>query len=129
MTPERWQQVARVYQLAADQDPAARDRCLSDACAGDEALRRDVESLLREDDASVVLDQSVWTLADRLFNEGFERAPGSLLGAFRIEGALGAGGMGEVFSATDTRLNRRVAIKVLPRCRRARRTDARPVRA
>ena len=114
MTPERWQQVARIYQLAADQEPAARDGCLSDACAGDEALRRDVESLLREDDASVVIDQSVWTLAGRLFNEGFERAPGSLLGAFRIEGALGAGGMGEVFSATDTRLNRRVAIKVLP---------------
>ena len=114
MTPERWQQVARIYQLAADQEPAARDGCLSDACAGDEALRRDVESLLREDDASVVIYQSVWTLAGRLFNEGFERAPGSLLGAFRIEGALGAGGMGEVFSATDTRLNRRVAIKVLP---------------
>ena len=75
MTPERWQQVARIYQLAADQDPAARDGCLSDACAGDEALRRDVESLLRQDDASVVLDQSVWTLAGRLFNEELERRP------------------------------------------------------
>ena len=51
VTPERWQQVARIYQLAADEDPAARDGCLSDACAGDEALRRDVESLLRQDDA------------------------------------------------------------------------------
>ena len=83
-------------------------------CAGDEALRREVESLLREDDASVVLDRSIWTLAGRLFGEGLELTPGSLLGPFRIEGALGAGGMGEVFSATDTRLNRRVAIKVLP---------------
>ena len=114
MTPERWQHVARIYELAADHDPAARDVFLSDACAGDDALRRDIESLLLEDDASVVLDRSVWTLAGRLFDEGRELAPGSLLGPFRIEGALGAGGMGEVFSATDTRLNRRVAIKVLP---------------
>jgi serine/threonine-protein kinase len=114
VTPERWQHVARIYQSAADQDPAARDAFLSEACAGDESLRRDVESLLREDDASVVLDRSVWTLAGRLFREGLELTAGSLLGPFRIEGALGAGGMGEVFSATDTRLNRRVAIKVLP---------------
>ena len=114
MTPDRWQHVAKVYQLAAEHDLAARDAFLAEVCAGDEALRREVESLLREDDASVVLDRSIWTLAGRLFGEGLELTPGSLLGPFRIEGALGAGGMGEVFSATDTRLNRRVAIKVLP---------------
>jgi hypothetical protein len=95
-------------------DPAARDAFLAEACAGDGALRGEVESLLREDDASVVLDRSVWGLAGRLFGAGLELTPGSLLGRFRIEGALGTGGMGEVFSATDTRLNRRVAIKVLP---------------
>lgn len=39
MTPDRWQRVAKVYQLAAEQDPAARDIFLSQACAGDEALR------------------------------------------------------------------------------------------
>jgi serine/threonine-protein kinase len=113
VTPDRWQQIAKVYQLAADQDPSARDVFLSDACAGDEALRHEVESLLREDERSVVLDRSVWTVAGRLLGESHTLAPGSLLGPFRIEAALGAGGMGEVFSATDTRLNRRVAIKVL----------------
>ena len=114
MTADRWQHVAKVYQLAAEQAPAARDTFLSQACVGDETLRGEVESLLREDDASVVLDRSVWTLAGRLFGEGLELTPGRLLGPFRIVGAIGAGGMGEVFSATDTRLNRRVAIKVLP---------------
>ena len=51
LTPERWQQVARIYQLAVDQDAATRDAFLSEACAGDEALRREVESLLRQDAA------------------------------------------------------------------------------
>jgi serine/threonine-protein kinase len=114
VTPERWQQVARIYELAVDQDRATRDTFLADACAGDEGLRREVESLLREDDAPVLLDHSVWTLAAPLFTEGLNLPVGTLLGPYRIEGALGTGGMGEVFSATDTRLNRRVAIKVLP---------------
>ena len=39
LTPERWQHVARIYELAVDQDPATRDAFLSNACAGDEALR------------------------------------------------------------------------------------------
>ena len=51
VTPERWQHVARIYELAVDQDPATRDAFLSEACAGDEALRREVESLLRQDAA------------------------------------------------------------------------------
>jgi serine/threonine-protein kinase len=114
VTPDRWSHVAKLYQLAVEQEPADREAFLSEACAGDEALRGEVQSLLREDDASVVLDRSVWTLANRLFGEGPGFSSGSLLGPFRIEAAIGAGGMGEVFSATDTRLNRRVAIKVLP---------------
>jgi serine/threonine-protein kinase len=115
VTPERWQHIARIYELAADEAPATRDRFLSEVCSGDEALRREVESLLREDDASVVVDRSVWALAAPLFDEQLKLPSGTLLGPYRIEVALGAGGMGEVFSATDTRLNRRVAIKVLPR--------------
>ncbi|HKE87072.1 MAG TPA: serine/threonine-protein kinase, partial [Vicinamibacterales bacterium] len=113
MTPEHWQQIARIYQLAVDCDPAARDSFLSDACAGDEALRQEVESLLREEGAHAVLDRPVWATAASLFDTGPELRPGTLLGPYRIEGPLGAGGMGEVFSGTDTRLSRRVAIKVL----------------
>ena len=114
LTPERWQHIARIYELAVDQDPTRRDTFLSEACAGDEALRREVESLLRQEAAQVVVDRPVWDTAALLFDDGPDLQPGVTLGPYRVEGPLGAGGMGEVFRGTDTRLNRQVALKVLP---------------
>ena len=114
LTPERWQQIARIFELAVEVAPASRDEFLSNSCANDDGLRREVESLLRQDDASVVLDRPVWQTAAPLFDDSFSLGPGTTLGPYRIETLLGAGGMGEVFAATDTRLHRRVAVKVLP---------------
>jgi serine/threonine-protein kinase len=113
LTPERWQEAARIYELVVDRDPATRAAILSEACAGDEALRQVVESLLSQESADVVVDRPVWATAAPLFDHGPGLHPGESLGPYRIEGPLGAGGMGQVFRATDTRLNRRVAIKVL----------------
>ena len=113
MTPERWQHIARIYELAVDQDLSARDKVLSEACAGDETLRREVELLLRQETAQVVVDRPMWATAALLFDDGPDLRPGATLGPYRVEGPLGAGGMGEVFRGTDTRLNRPVAIKVL----------------
>ena len=111
LTPERWQQVARVYELVIDRDPASRDAVLAAECAGDDALRHDVESLLGQDAVQVVVDRPVWAAAAQLFDGPDLRT--ATLGPYRIEGPLGSGGMGAVFRATDSRLNRHVAIKVL----------------
>ncbi len=90
-----------------------RDSFLIQVCGGDRALLRDVQSLLCQDDATVLIDRPVWATAARLFQVDSDLGPGATLGPYRIDGLLGAGGMGEVFSATDIRLNRRVALKVI----------------
>ena len=114
VTPDRWQRIVRIYELAVDQDAAAREVLLSKECAGDVSLRSEVESLLRQDGQSVLLDRPVWATAAELFDTEPDLQSGTILGLYRIEHPIGAGGMGQVFCATDTRLNRLVAIKVLP---------------
>jgi serine/threonine protein kinase/Tol biopolymer transport system component len=113
-TRDRWQQVASVYELAIERDGNARAAFLSEACAGDMTLRREVESLLQEDDSRLLLDRSVWATAAMLFDHEPAIKRGATLGPYRIDDPIGAGSMGEVFRATDVRLNRTVAIKVLP---------------
>ena len=85
LTPERWQHVARIYELAVEQDAASRPAFLAEACEGDEALRREVESLLSQDSAVVLLDRSVWATAAPLLREGVDLPPGTALGPYRIE--------------------------------------------
>ena len=111
MTPERWQQIKQIFNSALRFDPHRRSDYLSNACGDDEALRKEVESLLEahEKDGSFI-DSPVFersTLFERL-------KPGQIVGAYVITSAIGRGGMGEVYLANDTRLNRKVALKILP---------------
>ena len=114
LTPERWQQVARIYDLVIEHDAAEREAVLVAACAGDDALRHEVQSLLSQDTDGLIVDRSLWTTAALLLDAGVDLAPGTTLGPYRIEQFIGAGGMGEIYRAVDTRLNRVIAIKVLP---------------
>src|SRR5579864_357915 len=109
MTPDRWQQVKCVLQEALEIAPEQRHAFLDRACSTDPSLRREVESLLSSsNDVHSSFLKSSPEVGLRLTN-------GTRLGEFEVLFLIGAGGMGEVYRARDCRLERDVAIKVLPR--------------
>ena len=111
INPDKWPDVSRLFFAAVSLGESARDAYLDEACHQDRALRAAVESLLRaHDEAGSFGDEFAFPLPEPVKR----LAPGSQLGPFRIESWLGAGGMGEVYRAHDTKLQRAVAIKVLP---------------
>ena len=117
MNNDRWTAADRLFDAALERKPHERAAFLREACAGDEELQRAVESLLENArDAGRFLDTPALELiAERhAGGRGAPLARGSRLGSYEIESAIGAGGMGEVYRARDTRLNRAVALKVLP---------------
>ena len=109
MTPEKWRQVKDLLALVLEQPPKDREAYLLRVCA-EPALRGEVESLIAAyDDSATNLFAA--TLSSTRPAPSLQ--PGALLGPYRIDARIGAGGMGEVFRATDTRLYRTVALKLL----------------
>ena len=107
MTTDRRQRVLELYHQTLGTDTAGRDAFLLDACAGDDELHRQVRSLLAQDPPENFLGALPEDPARNLI--------GRQIGPYRVESQLGAGGMGEVYRARDTKLGRDVAIKILPR--------------
>ena len=116
MTSDRWQQISQLFHTTLALDTHERAAFLDDACAGDNALRREVESLLaQQTNAEQLLKTpALQVVARRLATDPGEPLTGQRLAHYRIAEKIGAGGMGEVYRAHDEQLRREVAIKVLP---------------
>src|ERR1700728_1385748 len=110
MDSERWKQVDRLLQATLERPPGERSAFLRSACAADEALEREVRSLLVEAaNGQGVLDRPMETLLAE--SRTIELKSGARLGPYEIEQLIGAGGMGKVYKARDSRVGRSVAIK------------------
>jgi eukaryotic-like serine/threonine-protein kinase len=116
MNPERWKLIERIFHDALNLDPSRREAFLCETCGTDEELRREVESLIaahlevRNFNIKPAFDAVAKAIAERKNSIN----PGHMLGLYKILAPLGAGGMSEVYLAYDSRLERRVAIKILP---------------
>jgi serine/threonine protein kinase len=123
LTPDRWQQISRIFKLALSLDGEAREAFVKGQCGVDDTLRAEVEKLIDSHQKAsdekfidgVAAEANAVLLID---DEDFSDQPprlnkGQQLGFYVILDAIGVGGMGEVYLAKDTRLDRTVALKVL----------------
>ncbi|HTD21277.1 MAG TPA: bifunctional serine/threonine-protein kinase/formylglycine-generating enzyme family protein [Terriglobales bacterium] len=107
MTNEQWQRAKELLHQALELAPEERAAFLDRVCSSDHSLRKEIEAFLASSDQlqSSFLQSSASQVTLR---------PGMKLGEYEVQKLVGSGGMGEVYCAHDSRLNRDVAIKVLP---------------
>ncbi|HWC75897.1 MAG TPA: protein kinase, partial [Blastocatellia bacterium] len=115
MDAERWRQIEELYHSALALGEDARSLFLDQACSGDENLRREIDSLLQYQDRAehFIETPAIEVAAALMIKDHMASVVGMRVGPYEIRSLIATGGMGEVYLAEDTRLGRRVALKLL----------------
>ncbi len=116
MTPERWQQIQELFHAALDQAPDDRAAFLEQACAGDRALRDEVESLLASGaEVGSFIEGAIQGVAESVTSDQAGQAAGRRIGPYKLIREIGRGGMGAVYLAerADDQYRKQVAVKLV----------------
>jgi tetratricopeptide (TPR) repeat protein len=119
MEAERWQQVKAIFQAALDLPPDERRAYVQTACAGDEELRREIDSLLvseEDSDGFLTTEASNYVPGAMLDSDAPDANLGRRIGPYQIESEIGSGGMGSVYLAQRVdEFRQKAAIKLMRR--------------